>query len=200
MHTKPLPLFVSSLLMLIFLSAPSLASADEKTTQKKQKEGPRPNAILLEGFGPGLWYSFNYERRIPEDIGLRLGFGAIPLRATVTTRKGTELFAVPLFTFPLGISYLGLRRGNHTLELGGGVTVSYSSRSTTTNSSDYNTSGFGMYTDVLAGYRWQPAQNPGFQLRLGAMALIGKALNVFGVVQREFNVAPFGYLSLGYAF
>lgn len=171
----------------------SRAAADEVMPPKMPA-----NAVIGEGFGAGLWYSLNYERRLDPDIAARLGLSILPIHASVTTSR-TRIYPAALFMVPFGVSYLGIRRGKHGLELGTGFALSQATRTVTSNSSTREP-GLGIMGNVLVGYRYQPLDASGFQLRFGAMALFGKGLNVFGNEQGHLNVAPFGYLSVGYVF
>lgn len=161
------------------------------------------NAVIAEGFGAGLWYSLNYERRLDPDIAVRIGLSAMPVHAYVTT-TATRTYPAALFMLPVHASYLGIRKGKHGLELGTGFALSITTGTATSNTSStasgVGTTGLGIVGNVLVGYRYQPIDTCGLQLRAGAMALFGKGLNVFGNEQARMNVAPFGYLSVGYVF
>jgi hypothetical protein len=66
------------------------------------------NAIYIEGFGPGLFYSINYERYLSETFTTRIGFSS-------WTNSGVSFTGIPLM-----VNYL-YGSGNSKLELGIGM-------------------------------------------------------------------------------
>jgi hypothetical protein len=99
----------SAAVMLALVSAP--ARAEERSA---------PNSIFVEGLGPGLAYSLNYERLFAGDFGLRVGVSY--LTVTAQTTAGPETLTAGLLTVPVTLDYVGIRSGNHSLELGAGAT------------------------------------------------------------------------------
>ena len=92
------------------------------------KAEPLPqNSIHVEGLGAGVLFSFNYERLLPKDLAVRVGFAYIGMGGTETDPDtGTTVDVnVGLFSIPITVSWLGLRSSNnvHMLELGLGATV-----------------------------------------------------------------------------
>src|SRR5438445_530870 len=81
------------------------------------------NSIFLEGGGPGLAYSLNYERIFENDFGLRVGFSYLSVSGTASSGTSTANGTISMWTVPVLANYLGINWGNHSLELGGGATV-----------------------------------------------------------------------------
>lgn len=167
-----------------------------------EESHPAPNAVYVEGLGAGLFYSINYERRIIDDVGVRAGFSYVSYGASVTTGSGTSSSSVSFLTFPIGASYLGIRGGKHALELGGGVSLTYASGTSSSLGSSASGSGVGAFGNVLVGYMLHPVDHAGFNFRVGVMALMGPGFNVFGEPGElgNFGVLPWGYISFGAGF
>ncbi|MDI3291975.1 hypothetical protein [Polyangium sp. 15x6] len=178
------------------------AAAPAKAEPKEDLEDkPAPNSIYAEGLGAGLWYSLNYERRVIDDLGVRVGISYISIGATVSAGSSSSSASASLLTFPITASYLGVRSGKHALEVGGGVSVTYASAQASNSfGASASGSGIGAYGSAMVGYRLHPVDGAGFQFRVGAMALIGPGFNVFGDDPTAFGVLPFGYISLGAGF
>lgn len=180
-------------------AAPAAAKDDDGEGDPKTR--PAPNSIYAEGLGAGLWYSLNYERRVIDDLGVRVGLSYISLGASVSTGSGSASASASLLTFPITASYLGVRSGKHALEVGGGASITYATASASNSfGSSASGSGVGAFGTLMVGYRLHPVGKAGFQFRIGAMALMGKGFNVFGDNAADFGVMPFGYLSLGASF
>jgi len=79
------------------------------------------SSLFVEGGGPGLLYSVNYELLFDDDFGIRAGFSYQPLSATGSSGGGGSA-SVGLFTVPLLANYL-VSFGSSALELGGGATI-----------------------------------------------------------------------------
>src|SRR5687768_194863 len=62
------------------VTATTTAQADAPEPNPKGK--PAPNSVFLEGMGAGLYYSANYERRVIDDLGVRLGFSYLSMSAS----------------------------------------------------------------------------------------------------------------------
>ena len=165
------------------------------------KTRPAPNSIYVEGLGAGIWYSFNYERRVIDDLGVRAGFSYISYGAKVTSPNGgTTSAGVTLLNFPITASYLGIRSGKHALELGGGVTITHASGTVTSGSLGASGSGIGAFGNAIVGYRLHPVGRAGFNFRIGAMALVGRGFSLTNNDPTAFGVLPFGYMSMGASF
>jgi len=70
---------------------------------------PAYNSIFVEGGGPGLLYSLNYERVVENDFGLRVGMSYVSFSASA----GSSSASATILAVPVIFSYLGLRGGNH---------------------------------------------------------------------------------------
>lgn len=146
------------------------------------------NSIYVEGLGPGLVYSLNYERLVINDLGVRVGFSYMSFSASATGSAGETNTSVSFITFPIIASYLGISSGKHVLELGGGTTIISASGSATSEGYKSSGSGIGAVGDILIGYRIHPV-NGGFQFRVGLCGMIGAG-----------GFQPWVYLSLGGCF
>jgi hypothetical protein len=151
------------------------------------------NNFFIEGGGPGLLYSLNYERIFEQDFGLRLGFSYQAFSASASGGSASGSF----FTIPVIASYLGVSSGNHVLELGVGGTAIYASGSVS-GTVAAAASGMTALGTALIGYRRQPVDG-GFQFRVGVEALVGKGLAFSNPDPNKFGVLPWMYLSLGFS-
>jgi hypothetical protein len=172
------------------VAAPPAADADK----------PAPNSIYAEGLGAGLAYSLNYERLVLDELGVRAGFGYWGSSASVTVNGQTTSAGASFLTIPITVSYLGVRSGKHSLELGGGATVIKASGSGSTIGVSASESGMGALGTAMVGYRLHPTGHAGFQFRVGAMALVGKGLGLSVTDPEKLGVLPWLYLSLGGSF
>ena len=109
-----------------------------------------------------MW-SLNYERFLTDDVSLRIGGSYF----AVHDYAGTS---VSLATFPLTASWLGLRAGNHALEIGGGAV--FASATVSTGSFGAKAFGSGVVGTGILGYRYAPLDG-GFTLRLAFTPLFG---------------------------
>lgn len=103
------------------------------------------NTLYLELFGPGLLYSFNYERRI-QDFNLRIGFG------------GASWGGAGYFVVPFGATYTGIGVRQHRFELGATGTFIFA------NNSFSRASTFAF--QPIIGYR-RESRDGGFSFRAG---------------------------------
>jgi hypothetical protein len=157
------------------------------------------NNIFLEGGGPGLLYSLNYERILEQDYGLRIGFSYQSFSGTASSGGSTSTASASVITVPVIASYLGISSGNHVLELGVGGTAVYASGAV--SGSGMSTAGSGMMAlgTALIGYRRQPVDG-GLQFRVGVEALVGKGLSLSSPYDpNAVGVLPWMYLSLGFS-
>ena len=152
------------------------------------------NSFFLEGGGPGLLYSVNYERILEQDFGLRIGLSYTSISASAGSSSASASF----LTVPVIASYLGLRGGNHILELGVGATGIYASGAAQGTGIAASGSGMTALGTVMIGYRRQPV-NGGFQFRIGLEALAGKGLALSNPDPNSFGVLPWMYMSLGFS-
>lgn len=153
-----------------------LASLPARAQSAKKRGGHfARNAVYVEAFGPGLFYSLNYERRITENISLRGGFTAYTF----------------LVGFPVMVNALLGQDGDY-FEIGIGVVPYYGFGSDLLPfaSSSYIKMGNGlMYGTAAMGYRYQPYDG-GF--------LFGIEFTAFFAHHNTFW--PWGGVSIGYAF
>jgi len=161
---------------------------------------PAPNSIFAEGLGAGLAYSFNYERLVLDELGVRAGFGYWGSSASATVNGQTTSAGASFLTIPVTVSYLGVRSGKHSLELGGGATVIRTSGSGSGFGVSASESAMSALGTAMVGYRLHPTGHAGFQFRVGAMALVGKGLGLSAANPEAVGVLPWLYLSLGASF
>lgn len=162
---------------------------------------PAPNSIYAEGLGAGLAYSVNYERLVVPELAVRVGLSYLSVSASATSSDGSTSTASSSFlTFPITASYIGLRSGKHALELGGGATVTYTSARSSALGVSASGSGVTALGTAMVGYRIHPVGGPGFQFRVGAMALIGKGLSLSTPDPETIGVLPWFYISMGASF
>jgi hypothetical protein len=161
------------------------------------KERTANNAIYIEGLGPGLLYSLNYDRAFGDFAG-RIGIGYASVGVSANSESGTSggSSSARFLTVPITVSYLGIGSKKHMFEVGAGATIlnvgANASAFDVSSSSSSSSSGSNTYVfgNVLAGYRFQPP-NGGFLLRAGLdLVLGGDSLPVF----------PWPYLALGGTF
>lgn len=156
------------------------------------------NSFFIEGGGPGLLYSLNYERIVERDFGLRIGFSYTSFSATATSGGTTASASAAFVTVPVIVSYLGVSSGNHALELGAGGTMVYASGSASGTGIAASGSGMMGLGTLLVGYRRQPVDG-GFQFRIGLEALMGKGLALSNPDPNAFGVLPWMYMSFGFS-
>lgn len=167
--------------------APPINAEEERTAN---------NALYLEGLGPGLLYSVNYDRRFGDFAG-RVGFGYISVSASAGSANGTtqETASASLFTIPITLSYLGIGSKQNALELGLGATILHAgagaSTINTSSSETANGSATLVLPDVIVGYRFQPPHG-GFLFRAGLSPIIFPS--------SALPVLPWPYVALGGTF
>jgi len=158
------------------------------------------NSIFLEGGGPGLAYSLNYERIFENDFGLRVGFSYLSVSGTASAGTSTANGTISMWTVPVLVNYLGVNWGNHSLELGGGATVVGLDGAGSMGAFAASGSGTLVLGTAIFGYRRQPPGG-GFQFRIGLEALVGKglALSDSNRDPDKVGVLPWMYMSLGFS-
>jgi hypothetical protein len=163
-----------------------VARADDRTAH---------NSIFVEGLGPGLLYSLNYERMLGDDLALRIGTSYLSLGAANSLGGvGVGFLAVPLVA-----SYLGVSSGDHALELGVGGIFVHASGEASAGGITLAGTGNTIWGTALIGYRRQPV-NGGFVFRVGMSALVGRGLGFNPFDPAAVGVVPWPYLSLGATF
>jgi hypothetical protein len=143
------------------------------------------NAIYVEGLGPGLLYSINYDRAF-SNVALRLGFEYLSVSATNTDGSNTSTTLVGV---PITVSYLGIGSRKHIFEVGAGATVLYVGGAMDTLGNKTTSSTVLAFGVATFGYRYQPPDG-GFFLRAGISPLISS----------EGAFLPWPYLGLGATF
>jgi hypothetical protein len=185
-------------LALALLACATPALADRGGSLYMPSDRTANNSFYLDGMGPGLLYSINYERIVEDDFGLRLGFSYIPLTGTASSGGSSASASVAFMNFPVTASYLGLRSGNHALEMGGGGVLVTATGSAQGSGMSVSGSGATILGTAFLGYRRQPPEG-GFLFRIGVEALAGKGLalssNTYDA--NKVGVIPWMYLSLG---
>jgi hypothetical protein len=178
---------------------PVVLSERERRRREKERdkyysyEDPRaPNALFLEGLGAGLFYSVNYERILFDAVSARVGFGFMHL--------GAAGLSANYFFVPITASYIGVHSGRSALELGAGVTVAAVTGSASGIGLSASGSGAVPLGQVLAGYRYHPLGDAGFQFRVGIEAIFGEGVGFSGSTGTSIGVLPWPYLSLGAGF
>jgi hypothetical protein len=170
--------------------------AEAEAAADPDAESPAKNGLFLEGLGPGLLYSLNYERVLIDDIAVRIGFSYWSVTATATSGSATAEASASFFTVPMTVTYVGLRG----LEVGGGMTLLHTSGSGSTLGASASGSGFSPLGTLLVGYRSHPIGGAGFQFRVGGMAMMGEGLSLSANDPTSFGVLPWLYLSAGAGF
>jgi hypothetical protein len=176
------------------------AATPAEAPQKDGGNHPAPNSIYLEGLGAGLAYSLNYERMVVDDVGVRVGFSYLSFGASATTPSGSTSSSASFVTVPITASYIGIRGRKSSLELGGGMSLNYASASASGLGASASGSGVTPYGVAMVGYRLHPVDGPGFQFRVGLMALVGEGLALSNADPSKVGVLPWGYISLGASF
>ena len=92
------------------------------------------------------------------DFGLRIGMSYVSFSASA----GSSSASATILAVPVIFSYLGLRGGNHILELGGGATGIYASGAGSGGAFAASGSGMMALGTAIIGYRRQPLDG-GFQ-------------------------------------
>jgi hypothetical protein len=176
-----------------------LASSGVVSSGAAAEERTAKNSIFAEGLGPGLAYSLNYERLVANDVGVRAGLSYMTFSSSASAGGTTASSSSTWMSFPLTASYIGLASGPSALELGGGMTLVYTSASAEGLGASASGSGVAPYADVLVGYRLQPLDG-GFQFRVGFTGLIGKGLG-FNVTDPDaIGFLPWAHISFGGTF
>ena len=180
----------AAVLVLAAAATPALAGDERSAT----------NSIFLEGGGPGLAYSLNYERIFENDFGLRVGFSYLSVSGTASAGTSTANGTISMWTVPVLVNYLGVNWGNHSLELGGGATVVGLDGAGSMGAFAASGSGTLVLGTAIFGYRRQPPGG-GFQFRIGLEALVGKglALSDSNRDPDKVGVLPWMYMSLGFS-
>lgn len=171
---------------MMFLAAamPAIAGAQDAAGGPLLGERTARNGLFVELGGNAIIYSLNYERFVTDNAAIRAGFGWIGVTASATDGYSTDTASASFTMIPLTASYLGLRSGNHALELGGGAVIVTVSGSVSNDASGAEAFGSasGVVGTGIVGWRYAPL-NGGFNFRVAYTPVIGSEglYNWFGV-------------------
>ncbi|MDP9037607.1 MAG: hypothetical protein M3O50_22650 [Myxococcota bacterium] len=181
--------------------AAAISAAPRASAQNEPPSGAKPlvvdaepvheertanNAVYVEGLGPALLYSINYDRTFGVVSG-RVGFEYISIGSTSPNGSSAS---VTFLGIPITASYLGIGSLRHMFEVGGGASIYYFGGSVNTLSNRTSGSAVTAVGTVLAGYRYQPPGG-GFFLRAGLSPIFIFATG---------TILPWPYLALGATF
>lgn len=156
----------------IFLFIYFLVVSTNLNTQQNNNTFDRNNAVYLEIGGSGIWYSLNYEHRIPVQINQRLalggGFSVIPV-------DNSNFIGI------VSVNYLIGRK--NIFELGISPTYIF------TNSE--------FLMSARLGYRFESGK--GFLFRAGFSPVYGQ-FSLAGSEDGTKGILPWAYISFGYTF
>jgi hypothetical protein len=189
------------------------AAAAEKPAEKPAedpKDRPSPNSIFVELGGAAIFYSLNYERRVIDDLGVRLGVGYFGVGASASSGGTSASVGYSILSVPLTVQYLGVRSGKHGLEAGAGVNFAYETGVATASSGGTTASASGSAFTPMGlahvGYRLHPVGKVGFHFRVGAMLAVARGWGFGRTLDNGIDdplavgFLPSGYLSLGASF
>ena len=143
------------------------------------------NSLYVEGLGPAIFYSFNYDRII-SDVSLRVGISYFSLSASNASGDSAKAYWLAM---PFDVNYIGLGSKKHIFEVGGGGTVLAVGAGTSSLGVESSESKVFFFGHLNLGYRLQPPQG-GFMLRTGISPIIGQGLGFL----------PWPYIGLGATF
>lgn len=129
------------------------------------------NTLFVELLGNGLFYTFNYERFVNNDIALRVGLGYFSISTGSSSGNGSGHAA--LLSLPLMFEYMGIGSADDKLELGIGPLIFYASGSGSFIGDTAKTSGTFLFGTATVGYRHVP-HDGGFNFKIGFTPIFGK--------------------------
>jgi hypothetical protein len=174
----------------VLVSSPAAATEDAFIAK---------NSVYLEGFGPGLAYSVNYERIIEDIFAVRAGLSYMYLSASASAGETSASASSSWLSVPVTASYIGIRSGNHALELAAGPTLVYASAGGSSMGLSASGSGVTGFGTAMVGYRRQPPDG-GFQFRVGLGTIFGPGLSISATDPEAWGALPWGYMSFGGSF
>jgi hypothetical protein len=178
-------------------AAPPAYSGPVQDVKSKEPDHYSQNSIFVEGLGAAIAYSVNYERMVIDDLGVRIGLSYLSIGA----QAGSSSSSATYLFIPITASYVGVRSGKSSLELGGGATLLYVSAAASGAGVATNGSGIVPFGVAMVGYRLQPiGDKAGFMFRVGMSALIAPGLSLSNPDPKAIGVLPWPYLSLGASF
>jgi hypothetical protein len=149
------------------------------------RERTATNTLYVEGLGPALLYSVNFDH-VFGDVAGRVGLEYFSVGAT--NADGSSASAAFL-GIPVSISYLGIGSLTHIFEVGAGATLLYFGASVNTLGNKTSGSAVTGLGALILGYRYQPPDG-GFFFRAGLSPLISASGDFL----------PWPYLGLGATF
>lgn len=165
-----------------------LVSFSQETNKKIEGQ----TSFFVEGGGPGIMFSANYDKRFHQSnlgVGGRIGIGFVTTYDDRYDSSGPYYYGSrqrSIITFPVQVNYIfGKPNSPHTFEVGGGFTL-LSKKTDLFNY--YNREKTNLFGTLSFMYRRQPL-NGGFSWRIGFTPLITNQY-----------VQPSGGVSLGYNF
>ena len=172
------------------ITAALVCTAAQLHAQSEPEPRTAFNAVYLELLGNGGPFSINYDRRVGEDVAVRIGFASW---------TADDLFLgdeaeTEIITVPVTVSWLP-GTPSRGVELGGGVLLG--NRKQDVPFEDGSTSSTFVSLTGIAGYRWQPADG-GWTFRVGFTPFFG--LGDSDVAYPERGFFPSGGVSVGYSF
>lgn len=172
-----------SLFVLLAGASPCLAQAEPAPAEP----GPARNAVFFELLGNGGLYSFNYERMLTDDFGVRVGYAVWnePLLFEGTPPDRYR-------AFPVTVSWLW-GPDERKLELGGGALFGHGTFDR--NESFREDFSFQSVTGII-GYRSQPTH--GYLFRAGVTPFYSWDDEEHAYPQKGFTFS--GGVSFGYRF
>jgi hypothetical protein len=190
MNSKTACIFLA--ILLANFIAPLCTRAQIQTLADHVSESPFPpylgdttsaapawNSIYLEGGGSAVAYSLNYERLLSNKLGLRIGFGYLPVSNSTGT-KHASITSAPLTLnwFPFSDT-----TSSSKLEIGAGLSYVDLTKAAY-GFAVVNTIGY----TAIVGYRYQPWDG-GFLFRIAFTPVI---------IAADFHA--WGGISFGYGF
>ena len=194
---------VSLTLALALFASVSAAQAHDTVavTAPPPKEKPAPNSLFFEVGGPGIITSVNYERRPVDAIGFRVGIGYSTQDMSFLNDASKSLSSDQWrITAPVMLDILGIRKREHTVEIGVGVALRYEYikevTSVTGNRDRSEQSILDAYGVGLLGYRYHPF-TADLHFRMGMAVVIGNRLNYLGRNEQTLGPLPLPYIGIG---
>lgn len=177
-----------SMLSLAILLSSTITTSQAMAQEATAEKASAANALYVELGGNGAWYSVNYERYLRDDASVRVG----AMYMSVEASAGESSASASWLAIPVMINYLGLKAGNHALELGAGVDVMHFSAGSSAFDATASASGVVPVGTATLGYRYA-APDGGFLFKAGYTPL-------FFVTTEEKQVFHWGGMSFGYRF
>ena len=148
----------------IATSAQAAAETDQHLRFRANDAAARSanNNVFVEIGGNAGLYSINYERYLHDDLTARIGAGYFALGASLGEAEANA----SLLLVPATLSYVGFRKGNHALEIGGGALVVHASAAASTLGEVFSESGTTAVGTATVGYRYVP-KDGGLTFRAG---------------------------------